>query len=137
MKKSMAALLLLCSAAVSAQSVPSLVIDAGSGSGAYAVLESGSTDKKGLVAIESGSSPAPDAGIFTFRFSKPRTTFTAGCLTPRSASAKGVRVNDFFPAGPYGFVVMVYYPGLEPHTRYVWSYEIGPDCAFSRDKEKI
>jgi hypothetical protein len=135
MSKFAAGLLLLCSASVFAQSVPSLILDSGAGSGGLAILESGSTDKKGLVAIESGSSPAPDAGIFTFRFTKPRTTYTAGCLTARSASAKTLRVNDFFPVDPYGFVVMVYYPGLEPHTRYVWSYEIGPDCAFSRDTQ--
>jgi hypothetical protein len=136
MSKFMVGLLLLSSASVFAQSVPSLVMDSGAGSGGLAILESGSTDKKGLVVIESGSSPASDAGIFTFRFSKQRTMNTEGCLTPKSASAKALRgVADFFPVDHYGFLVMIYYPGLEPHTRYVWSYEIGPDCAFSRDTQ--
>jgi hypothetical protein len=124
------AVMLLASLEALGQSKPSLVLDSGSGTGSLAVFRPGSTDNEGWVVVESGSAPAADAGIVSVMFGTQRKRPTAGCLESKSASAKDLRIDDFFPVSRYGFVVMIHYPGLKPHTRYVWRYEIGLQCAF-------
>ena len=108
---------------------PSLIADSGVGTGAYLKLSPGSNDKRGIVAIETGTGPASDSGVFSLRFGTRLPARTSGCLTPKSGSAKAAHVDDFFPVERYGFVVYVHHQALEPHTFYVWRYEIGPDCA--------
>jgi hypothetical protein len=94
---------------------------AGNSSGGTAVLNTGSLDKVGGVAVHTGTSTLANSTILTVRYSTPFTTLSSCTVTQQfSADVYGQPISIL--SGTAAWLIYSGTPALDPSTTYIWYY---------------